>query len=314
MRSLDTNLQRLPYRIEAAARLIRPYVEPTPLRRSDALSQAAQANVFCKLENFAPTGSFKVRGALNKLLTLSPEERARGVVAASTGNHGAAVAYALSLLGAAGIIFVPEGAQASKVERIKRLGGDVRYAGRESGATEQHARAYAHEHGLAYVSPYNDWDVVAGQGTIGLEVLDELPSVDVLIASLGGGGLVGGTAAYLKSKKPAVRVVAASPRNSAAMIASLKAGRIVEVEHLPTLSDGTAGGLEPGALTFDLCRQVVDECVLVDEVEIAQEMAAFARSEGVLVEGAAAVAIAALRRVQVPGLDVVVLICGGNTA
>jgi threonine dehydratase len=314
MRSPDADLQGLPDRIEAAARRIRPYLAPTPLRRSAALSEATGANVFCKLENLTPTGSFKIRGALNKLLALDPKTRAQGVVAASTGNHGAAVAYALAKLGASGIIFVPHGASAAKIERIRGFGGDVRFAGKESGETEQLARAYADAHQMTYVSPYNDWDVVAGQGTIGIEILDELLRVDVLIASLGGGGLVGGTGAYLKSRLPQARVVAASPRNSAAMIESLKARSIVEVEHLPTLSDGTAGSVEPGAITFELCRRVIDECVLVAEDEIADQMRGFEQTEGMRVEGAAGVALAALRRIRAPGANAVILICGGNPA
>lgn len=311
-RSAHASLQNLPERIEAAAARIRPFVAPTELRRSQALSQASGANVYCKLENLAPSGSFKIRGALNKLLSLSNEERSRAVVAASTGNHGAAVAYALGKLEASGVIFVPEGASPAKVQRIRSLGGEVRFAGLESGETERIARAYAAERGLAYISPYNDWDVVAGQGTIGLEIAGQLPSVEVLIASLGGGGLVGGVGAYLKSKNRGTRVVAASPRNSAAMIESLRVGHIVEVEHLPTLSDGTAGGLEPGALTFELCRQTIDESVLVDEAQIAAAMQNFEQTDGMNVEGAAGVALAALAQVSAPGANVAVIICGGN--
>lgn len=311
-RSALPSLQNLPERIEAAAARIRPFVAPTELRRSQALSEASGANVYCKLENLAPSGSFKIRGALNKLLSLSTEERRRGVVAASTGNHGAAVAYALAKLEASGVIFVPEGASPAKVQRIRSLGGEERFAGAESGATERIARAYAQERGLAYISPYNDWDVVAGQGTIGLEIAGELPSVDVLIASLGGGGLVGGVGAYVKSKNRGTRVIGASPRNSPAMVESLRAGHIVEVEHLPTLSDGTAGGVEPGALTFELCGQTVDQFVLIDEAQIAAAMQSFAQTDGMKVEGAAGVALAALAQISTPGANIAVIICGGN--
>jgi len=308
----DPQLAHLRARIDAAALAISTHVSETPLQRSERWSEGAGASIFFKLENLAPTGSFKVRGAFAKLLSLQPEALHRGVVAASTGNHGAAVACALSKLGATGLIFVPKGASKAKVERIRSFGGEVRFVGAESGETERLARAYAEERSLSYISPYNDWDVVAGQGTIGREIAASLPNVDIVVASLGGGGLIGGIGAYLKSARPQTRVVAASPRNSAAMIASLRAGRIVEVDHLPTLSDGTAGGIEPGAITFDLCATVVDECVLVDENEIAANMERFAASEDMVIEGAAGVALAALGHIRAADATVAVVICGGN--
>ena len=308
----DMQFSNLRARIDRAALAMSTYVAETPLQRSEAWGEEAGASVFFKLENLAPSGSFKVRGAFAKLLSLPTAVLGRGVVAASTGNHGAAVAYALSKLDATGLIFVPEGASEIKIGRIRDFGGEVRFAGKESGETERLARAYAEERDLTYISPYNDWDVVAGQGTIGREISASLPTVDIIVASLGGGGLIGGIGAYLKSARPQTRIVAASPRNSAAMIASLRAGRIVEVAHLPTLSDGTAGGVEPGAITFELCRGVVDECVLVDEDEIAASMERFAASEDMAVEGAAGVALAALRHIHADDATVAVVICGGN--
>jgi threonine dehydratase len=307
-------LSHLASRAQASAERIAPYVRRTELARSPAFSELSSAQVFCKLENLQVTGSFKARGAFNKVLALSHQERARGVVAASTGNHGAAVAHALVTLGVNGVIFVPEGSSQAKLENIRRHGGEVRFAGLESGATERAARAYALDGGFAYVSPYNDWDVVAGQATIGVELAEQLPGIDVLVASLGGGGLVGGIGAYLKAIKPSLRVVAASPRNSQAMIASLQAGRIVEVEHLPTLSDGTAGGLDDDALTFELCRGVVDECIAVSEDEIRAAMRLFIEAEHMLLEGAAGVALAALSRLKLADACVAVIICGANIA
>jgi len=301
-------------RIEAAAQRIRPHVLATSLEHSQALSELAGTNVFCKLENLQHTGSFKARGAFNKILSLPHAERARGVVAASTGNHGAAVAYALAKLELPGTIFVPEGASKVKVANIARLGGSVRYAGTESAATEHFARTFAQDNGLTYVSPYNDWDVIAGQGTIGMEIVASLPKTGVVVASLGGGGMIGGIGGYVKSVNPGARVIAASPRNSNAMIESIRAGKIVEVEHHPTLSDATAGGVEPGAITLDLCRHVVDECVEVSEDEIRAAMRLFIETHHMLLEGSAAVAIAALSYVKglSPNTCVALIICGAN--
>jgi threonine dehydratase len=187
---------------EAAEKRIRRYVVETPVERSPALSELTGAQIYVKLENLQHTGSFKVRGALNKLLSLGEEERVAGVVAASTGNHGAAVAYGLAALAIPGIIFVPETASEAKVANIRRLGADLRFHGIDGGDTEIFARAYAGTHGMTYISPYNDWDVVAGQGTIGIEIARQVPSVNAIVASLGGGGMIGGVAGYIKALRP----------------------------------------------------------------------------------------------------------------
>jgi threonine dehydratase len=299
---------------EAAEKRIRRYVVETPVERSPALSELTGAQIYVKLENLQHTGSFKVRGALNKLLSLGEEERVAGVVAASTGNHGAAVAYGLAALAIPGIIFVPETASEAKVANIRRLGADLRFHGIDGGDTEIFARAYAGTHGMTYISPYNDWDVVAGQGTIGIEIARQVPSVNAIVASLGGGGMIGGVAGYIKALRPNVRIVAASPRNSKAMIESVKAGRIVETEHLPTLSDGTAGGVEPGAITLELCRTLVDEYIDVTEAEIKHAMRLFIETHHMLIEGAAGVAVAALLQAKerFAAKTVAVIICGAN--
>jgi threonine dehydratase len=299
---------------EAAAARIRGYVHETPVEFSPVLSDLTGASVHLKLENLQVTGSFKARGAFNRLLVLTDDERKRGFTAASSGNHGAAMAYAARTLGIAGVIFVPETASALKIDNIRKLGGDVRTFGTEGGATEVHARAYADEHGMTYVSPYNDPLVVAGQGTIGVELARQLPNVDVLVTSVGGGGLIAGVAGYLKARRSSVRTIGASPRHSMAMAASVRAGHIIETEHLPTLSDGTAGGLEPGAITFELCRSLVDAFIEVSEEEIAAALRLFIEAHHMLCEGAAAVAIAGLLEAneQVRGKTVAVVICGAN--
>lgn len=301
---------------ESAHRLIAPYVVRTPVVHSHDLSAQLDARVFFKLENQQTTGSFKARGAFAKLLALDDGARRRGVVAASTGNHGAAVAHALNALGAPGIIFVPEGTSEAKLANIRRYGGTIRTAGRESGQTEAIARAHARDRALTYVSPYNDPEVVSGQATIAVELLEQLPDVDVVVASLGGGGMIGGVASYLKSVKPGVRAIAASPRNSKAMMASIAAGTIVDTEHLPTLSDGTAGGVEPGAMTFELVRDAVDEFVDVDEEQIAAAMRLFIEEQHGLLEGAAGVAIAGAIAAAgaCAGKTVAIVVCGANIA
>ena len=297
----------------AAEARIRPHVLETPLRRSDLLSDEHRADIYLKLENLQLTGSFKVRGAFNKLLSLGEGERSRGVVAASTGNHGLAMAYAMKRLGIAGIVFVPEGAAATKVDNIRRCGADVRFHGPEGGATERHARSYAAEHGMVYVSPYNDVDVVAGQATVGVEIARQLDGVDVVIASLGGGGLIGGIAGFLKAVAKRTRAVAVSPRNSKAMIESVKAGRVIDTEHMPTLSDATAGGIDHDTITFDLCRVLVDDFIDVDETAIRAGMREVIEREHLLVEGSAGAAFAGLAALDgLAGKKVVVVLCGAN--
>ncbi len=186
---------------EAADR-IRPYVRATPLDHSLCFSQLTGADVYLKLENLQYTGSFKLRGAMNKLLILAPEQCLRGVVAASSGNHGAAVAYGCRALGVQGTVFVPEHASPTKLEAMRRYGIEVRQHGDDSLLSELEARRYADEHGLAYLSPYNDLDVVAGQGTIGVEIVEQLPGVEVVFVSVGGGGLIGGIAVGAQGPQP----------------------------------------------------------------------------------------------------------------
>ena len=300
----------------AAATRIERTVTRTPLLPSPALSEQCGGEVYLKLENRQRTGSFKLRGATNRLLTLSAEQRARGCVAASSGNHGAALAYAMRDLGTDGVIFVPEQTSAKKIAAIREYGGDVRRYGIDGLDTEVHARAYAEAHGMFYVSPYNDVEVIAGQGTCGIEIVDELPEFDVLFVAVGGGGLVGGVGSVVREALPAVRIVGCQPAASAVMARSVAAGRILDLPSEPTLSDGTAGGIEADAITFDLARSVVDEFMLVSEPQIAASMRDFMRAHDDVIEGAAGVAVAAMlaRPDLTRGRTSVVLICGGNVS
>lgn len=300
--------------IAAAEARIRPYVRDTPLEESPALAGSSGARVFLKCENLQHTGSFKVRGALNKVLALSSAEVARGVVTASTGNHGAAVAYALRQIGATGTVFVPEGASPTKLAAIERQGGRIRFHGHDSSDTEVFARDFAGQTGATYISPYNDAQVIAGQGTIAVELLRQLDRIDGVFVALGGGGLIGGIAAHLKAQHPGARIIGCSPENSQVMIESVKAGRILDIPSLPTVSDGTAGGVEAGSITFDLVRDLVDEFSTVTESEIARAMCALMETHHMMIEGAAAVAIAAFGKQKAAwaGANVVVVLCGAN--
>ena len=300
--------------VGAAESRIRSHLPETPLVPSPVLSDLTAASISLKLENLQVTGSFKARGSLNRVLSLTNDEKSRGVVTASTGNHGAGVANAAQRLGVKALIFVPETASPAKIENIRRFGGEIRYFGAESGATEIHAREYANNRGMPFISAYNDPLVIAGQGTIGAEIVRELPSVDTVIAAVGGGGLIAGIAGYLKAVNPKVRAIGASAKNSMATAASVRAGRIIETEHLPTLSDGTSGGLEPGSITFELCQTLVDDWVDVAEEEIGSALRLFIESHHMLCEGAAALAVAGLLSAKegVRGKTVVVVISGAN--
>jgi threonine dehydratase len=311
-----TDRAKLPADIVLATHRIRSYVRETPLDYSPFFSELSGAEVWLKLENLQQAGSFKQRGAFNKLLTMSDEERARGVVTASSGNHGAAVAYAMKKLGVNGIVFVPEHTSSSKLDLIRRAGAEVRFHGTDGLDTETFAREFASENDMSYLSPYNDAAVVAGQGSCGVEIARQLPSVDAVFVAVGGGGLISGIAAFLKSVRPGVRIVSCQPAASAVMTESIRAGHIVDMPSDKTLSDGTAGGIEPGAVTFDLCRELVDDFAVVSEEEIAEAMRGFIDSHHQLPEGAAGVALAGLlaKKDSVAGMQVVVVICGGNVS
>jgi threonine dehydratase len=308
-----TTLASLPAAVWAAERRIRSRITETPLEPSP-LAASGGARLYLKLENLQHTGSFKARGAFSKLLSLDPEARSRGVVAASTGNHGAAVAYAAAALETQARIVVPSDAKPAKLAAIRALGGEVEVHGDDSAVAEAWARARAEEAGMPYISPYNDPEVVAGQGTIGIELAGQLPRVDAVYIALGGGGLLAGVSALLKSIWPGTVVVGCSPENSAVMVESIRAGRILDLPSKPTLSDGTAGGVEAGAITFEWCRTLADQLVTVSEDEIRQAMRAVLETHHLAVEGAAGVALAGYLRHAAAWRDknVVVILCGGN--
>jgi threonine dehydratase len=299
--------------VTAADARIRPYVLTTPAVPAVGLTSEVGAPVVMKCENLQHTGSFKVRGALSKTLSLGSDELDRGLVTASTGNHGAGVAYAARILGTEAIVVVPGDANPSKIVAIERLGATVRVIGHDSVESELGARHLAADLGKTYVSPYNDLAVIGGQGTLGLELLDQVEALDEVYVAVGGGGLASGVAGIVKTISPRTRVIGCSPEASAVMYHSLRAGKILDLPSEPTLSDGTAGGVESGSITFGLLATSLDDFVTVSEEEIHAAFIDLIEVEHQLVEGSAAMAYAAARRHATAGQGTVaVVLCGGN--
>jgi threonine dehydratase len=298
---------------DAQAR-IAPYIERTRCVQVPELGAITGGAAYLKLENEQVTGSFKARGAVHKLLQITEAARSGGVLAASSGNHGAAVAYAASRLGCPATVFVPNYASEVKKSAIQGYGATVHVEGDDCVDTEALARVAAAERDLPYVSPYNDEQVMIGQGSTAVEILEQVPSVEVVLVALGGGGLIGGMGRYLKAASPNVEVIAVSPEKSPAMHRCMEAGESIEVPCFKTLSDATAGGVEPGAITVDVCCEVVDRSILVSEEAIASGMRWLYTHHGMVVEGAAGMALAGFFELAeyLKGKQVVVVICGAN--
>jgi threonine dehydratase len=299
--------------VQAAHERIRSSVVETPVEDVSRLFPAI-GRVFFKMENLQETGSFKLRGATNKVLSLTRTQASAGVIAASNGNHGLGVASAAGRAGIAAEVYVSNHVSPGKAQRIEQLGASICRAGDDPLDAELAARAAAEQAGKVFISPYNDPDVMAGQGTIALELLQQVQRLDAVFVAVGGGGLVGGIGAYLKLASPHTEVVGCWPANSAVLYESMKAGRILDVPEQPTLSESTAGGLEPGSVTLDVCRKVIDHSVLVSEEEILAAMQLVRDQKQWLIEGAAGVAVAALQKesARYAGKTVAVIICGGN--
>jgi len=295
---------------------IRPHIRETPLEPSPFLSRETGGDVHLKLECVQVTGSFKARGALNRLLALSDAERARGVVAASTGNHGLAIAHALALLGIAGEIFLPSTVSPSKLDALRVRGARVRLVDEDPGVVETVARRDAEGTGRVYVSPYNDRHVVGGQGTVGVELLRQLDRADAVLVPVGGGGLIGGIGAYIKEQAPGVRIVGCQPAACPILVESVRAGRLLELPSAPSLSDATVGLLEAGAITFPVCQAVVDDWIVVDEPAIRSALRLVLERQSLLIEGASALPVAALlaTRDRWRGARVALVLSGSHVA
>jgi threonine dehydratase len=301
-----------PDAVRAAAARITGLVQRTPLARSAALSALAGGDVYLKREDTQITGSFKARGAFNAVAQLSAEDRARGVVASSAGNHGLGVAQAARHFGVPATIYVPADAPQVKKRGIATLGALVDDGEADYDLAMVAAKRHAAEHGQLYINPCLGDALLAGQGTVALEILDELPDVGTVVVCVGGGGLLGGVGGYLRGAAPGVRIVGAQSERTAAMSRSLAAGRVVEIESLPTLADGLAGQIDDTALAIG--QAALDDIVTLTEDEIAQAIAWLARQEGVTAEGAGVVAVAALLHGKTRSLPtpIVAIVSGGN--
>jgi threonine dehydratase len=296
----------------SAGQRLRGVIERTPLVHSATLSERAGAETYLKCEQLQRTGSFKIRGAYNVLATLSDEARRRGVVASSAGNHGLGLAWAAKRLGVRAKVFVPATAPTVKREGIVRLGVEVDASHPDYDAAHHAAEQYAHAHGMVFVNPCAGDALLAGQGTVGLEILEELPRAATMIVPVGGGGLIGGIAALARVVAPALRLVGAQSARTNAMAASLAAGRRVEVPVSPTLADGLAGQIDDEG--FAIGRASLDEIVTVTEREIAAAVAWLSHEHDMRVEGSGAVGVAALlhRRIGPLASPVTVVLSGGN--
>jgi threonine dehydratase len=301
-------------RIKEAHARIRPLVAVTPLERSVVLSAALGCEVMLKADHLQTTGSFKLRGAVNKIAVLGADARRAGVITASTGNHGQAAACAGHHAGVAVTVYVPAATTQAKCDAIRSWGAELVVVDGPPIEAERQARQRAETQGIPYISPYNDLDIMAGQGTLGVEMLEQQPDLDAVFISVGGGGLIGGTGTAIKQIRPATQVVGVWPENSPCMLRALEAGHLYDVEEQPTLSDSTAGAVETGSVTFPICQAVIDRRLSVTEAEIGAAMRRIAAADRWMVEGAAGVAMAGLiqQAADYRGAKVAVLMCGRN--
>ncbi len=299
--------------VEAARKRIQPHIHRTPLQPSFQVQKLTGSQVFFKFENLQRTGSFKIRGAMNKILTLSAAQRKKGVIAASAGNHAQGVALAASTLGVKATIVMPTGATLQKVEATRGYGAGVVLHGASYDDAYRHALALQKKSGAVFVHAFNDEAVMAGQGTIGLEILEDLPDVDALVCGVGGGGLLAGIATVIKARRPQARIIAVQPEVSGYLPKSLQAGKLIASERSDTIADGLATK-HGGDKTFAVLQKLVDECVTVTEDEIAHAILLFLERQKAVVEGAGAVGLAALLsgKARLPGKKVAVIVSGGN--
>ncbi len=292
---------------------IRSYIKETALEYSPILSEMGNCHVYLKLENQQVTSSFKIRGAMNSLIFLNRTENRSEFVTASSGNHAAAFAYGINKLGLQGTIFLPENASITKIDALKDQKVEIKLYGNDCVQAEIYARTYAKNNNLPFISPYNDLKIVAGQGTIGIEIENQLGKPDYVLVPVGGGGLISGISGYLKNSFDEVKILGCQPVNSPVMYESIKAGKILDYESQPTISDGTAGGIEPDSITFDYCKSYVDDYVLITEEEIKSALRLFYEKHEMIVEGAAVLTIAAfIQRIKTFEGSKVVLVISGS--
>ena len=297
-----------------AEKRIRKHIRETPVEFSAYLSQLANCHVYLKLENIQFSGSFKLRGAMNKFLSLSEKESEKNIVTSSTGNHGAALAYILKKFNGRGTIYMPENVSQAKVEALRLYGANLQFYGDDCIKAEMKAKETAIKNNDVWISPYNDPKIIGGQGTIAVELLRQLGKIDSVFIPVGGGGLASGIAGYLKSIDDTIEIIGCQPENSRVMFESFKAGKILDIESRPTISDGTAGGIEQGSITFDICRNTIDDFILVAEDEIKKAIKLILEKHYMLIEGGAALSIASFIKAKERFKDkhVVLIISGAK--
>ena len=299
--------------LEASERC-KDHLSPTPLEYSLYLSKAIEGDVWLKLDSMQRTSSFKFRGAINKILSLTEEELDRGVVSASTGNYALAVAEAMRIRGRRATIYVAEDLEPSRLELLRFHDLDLVIHGDRAWDAEEGARRAAEEEGKVYVSPYNDPIVVGGQGTCGYEISKQLPDLDAALFACGAGGLLTGSAGWLKSHNPDVEAFGVSPENSPVMHESMQANKVVEMETFTTLADTCAGNVDLDSVTLDLCQRYVDEIMLLTETEIEDSIRLLFEQHRLVVEGSGALAVGGLlkHKERFKGKKVVAVACGRN--
>ena len=304
----------IPQLVLEASERCKEQLSPTPLEYSMYLSEQIEGEVWLKLDSMQRTSSFKFRGAINKILSLSEAELEQGVVSASTGNYALAVAEAVRIRGHRATIYVAEDMDRSRLELLRSHGLDLVIHGVRAWDAEKEARRVAEEEGKIYVSPYNDPIVVGGQGTCGYEISKQLPDLDAAFFACGAGGLLTGSAGWLKSHNPHIEAFGVSPENSPVMYESMRANDMVAMETHATLADTCAGGVDLDSITLDLCRRYVDEIVLLSETEIEASIRLLFEQHRLVVEGSGALAVGALvkRKEQFKGKKVVAVVCGRN--
>lgn len=302
--------------IRAARARIRGLAAETPLKPAYTLSERVGKRVHLKLETAQPTGAFKLRGAANAVLSLPEEARQRGIITMSSGNHGQALAYVARALGIPVIICLSEQVPAVKVDGIRRRGAEVQITGHDQDSATDHALGLAAQKGMTYISPFDDAAVIAGQGTIALEILEQAPAVDTVIVPVSGGGLMGGIAIAARELRPDIRLLGVSQALGPAMYDSIRAGRIVAVDEEPSLADALQGGIPfDNRFTYALCRDLVDDIVLLSEPQIARAMVYAFAHERLVLEGGGAVGIGALMepdRLPSLGDEIAVVVTGDN--
>jgi threonine dehydratase len=299
-------------RIKEARERISVVVRRTPVERSPWLSRELGREIWLKLECFQATGSFKIRGAMAKLSNLSEAEKARGILTVSAGNHGLGVAHSAEALSLDATVIVPVSASRAKVASLRRYSVTLIERGANYDEAEAAAREMERETGATFVSPYNDEDVIAGQGTIALEIMEDAPHVDAILAPIGGGGLISGLAIAAKAINPHIKIYGVEPEGSPTMRESLRRGRIVEVKQEETIADGLAGNIESDSMTFPIVQRLVDDIILVSEKSIRDAVARVAREDHLMIEGSAAVSIAALGDSRLDGQRIAAVITGRN--